>query len=227
MDVKIEPSWGSRLNGEFEAPYFQQLTDFVKQEYRQGTCYPPGNQIFNAFNLCPFNAVKVVIIGQDPYHEPGQAEGLCFSVADGVRFPPSLQNIFKEIERPRAPPALQRQSASMGGTGRAIAQRHPHRACPSGGIACRTRMGDFHRRRHPRLGRGTRAPGVYALGQLCAKEGGFHQPLAPSRPLLGPPLAPLGLSRFLRQPPFLPRQRFSGAARGNANCLVNNGERIS
>ena len=98
MDVKIEPSWGSRLNGEFEAPYFQQLTDFVKQEYRQWACYPPGNQIFNAFNLCPFNAVKVVIIGQDPYHEPGQAEGLCFSVADGVRFPPSLQNIFKEIE---------------------------------------------------------------------------------------------------------------------------------
>ena len=94
MDVKIEPSWGSRLNGEFEAPYFQQLADFVKQEYRQGTCYPPGNQIFNAFNLCPFNAVKVVIIGQDPYHEPGQAEGLCFSVADGVRFPPSLQNVF-------------------------------------------------------------------------------------------------------------------------------------
>ena len=75
MDVKIEPSWGSRLNGEFEAPYFQQLTDFVKQEYRQWACYPPGNQIFNAFNLCPFNAVKVVIIGQDPYHEPGQAEG--------------------------------------------------------------------------------------------------------------------------------------------------------
>lgn len=98
MDVKIEPSWGSRLNDEFEAPYFQQLTDFVKQEYRQWACYPPGNQIFNAFNLCPFNAVKVVIIGQDPYHEPGQAEGLCFSVADGVRFPPSLQNIFKEIE---------------------------------------------------------------------------------------------------------------------------------
>ena len=98
MDVKIEPSWGSRLNGEFEAPYFQQLADFVKQEYRQWACYPPGNQIFNAFNLCPFNAVKVVIIGQDPYHEPGQAEGLCFSVADGVRFPPSLQNIFKEID---------------------------------------------------------------------------------------------------------------------------------
>lgn len=105
MDVKIEPSWGSRLNDEFEAPYFQQLADFVKQEYRQGTCYPPGNQIFNAFNLCPFNAVKVVIIGQDPYHEPGQAEGLCFSVADGVRFPPSLQIFSRRLRATSGAPS--------------------------------------------------------------------------------------------------------------------------
>lgn len=98
MTVKIEPSWGERLKGEFEAPYFRQLADFVRAEYRAGTCYPPGGQIFNAFNLCPFDKAKVVIIGQDPYHEPGQAEGLCFSVADGVQHPPSLQNIFKEIE---------------------------------------------------------------------------------------------------------------------------------
>ncbi len=97
MNVKIEPSWGKRLQGEFNAPYFEQLTGFVREEYRTYQCYPPGSQIFNAFNLCPFEAVKVVIIGQDPYHEPGQAEGLCFSVADGVQFPPSLVNIFKEI----------------------------------------------------------------------------------------------------------------------------------
>ena len=98
MQVKIAPSWGEKLQSEFDAPYFSQLTQFVRKEYATGPCYPPGNQIFNAFNLCPFDNVKVVILGQDPYHEEGQAEGLCFSVADGVQWPPSLQNIFKEIE---------------------------------------------------------------------------------------------------------------------------------
>lgn len=98
MQVKIALSWGEKLQSEFDAPYFSQLTQFVRKEYATGPCYPPGNQIFNAFNLCPFDKVKVVILGQDPYHEEGQAEGLCFSVADGVQWPPSLQNIFKEIE---------------------------------------------------------------------------------------------------------------------------------
>lgn len=98
MTVKIEPGWGERLRTEFDAPYFEQLTAFVREEYKSGPCYPPGRQIFSAFDLCPFDRVKVVIIGQDPYHEPGQAEGLCFSVADGVQFPPSLLNIFKEIK---------------------------------------------------------------------------------------------------------------------------------
>ena len=97
MNVQIEESWLHHLGAEFEKPYFQQLTDFVRQEYRTTTCYPPGREIFNAFNLCPFEQVKVVIIGQDPYHEPGQAEGLCFSVKPGIPYPPSLQNIFKEI----------------------------------------------------------------------------------------------------------------------------------
>lgn len=98
MDVKIEQSWKERLAAEFGKPYFASLTDFVRHEYGTTTCYPPGRLIFNAFNLCPFDKVKVVIIGQDPYHEPGQAQGLSFSVNDGVPFPPSLQNIFKEIE---------------------------------------------------------------------------------------------------------------------------------
>ena len=98
MNVQIEPSWKQQLQAEFEKPYFVQLTEKVRQEYRSGACYPPGPLIFNAFNLCPFDQVKVVIIGQDPYHEPGQAHGLSFSVKEGVMFPPSLQNIFKEIE---------------------------------------------------------------------------------------------------------------------------------
>ena len=97
MDVQIEEGWKRALAPEFEKPYFEQLTGFVRQEYRTTAVYPPGRLIFNAFNLCPFDKVKVVIIGQDPYHGPGQAHGLCFSVNDGVPFPPSLQNIFKEI----------------------------------------------------------------------------------------------------------------------------------
>ena len=98
MKVKIDPSWEQELQAEFDAPYFKTLTDFVREEYRQGPCFPPGNEIFNAFNLCPFDKVKVVIIGQDPYHGEGQAEGLCFSVKEGVKLPPSLVNIFNEIE---------------------------------------------------------------------------------------------------------------------------------
>lgn len=97
MDVKIEPGWKSRLLPEFEKEYFVKLTDFIRDEYSRNTIYPPGALIFNAFDICPFENVKAVILGQDPYHGQGQAHGLCFSVRDGVDFPPSLINIFKEI----------------------------------------------------------------------------------------------------------------------------------
>lgn len=98
MEVKIEDSWKARLKEEFDREYFIKLAEFVREEYRTNTIYPPASLIFNAFNLCPFEKTKAVIIGQDPYHGPGQAHGLCFSVRDGVDFPPSLNNIFKEIE---------------------------------------------------------------------------------------------------------------------------------
>ena len=98
MDVKIEQSWKTRLQNEFEKEYFITLTNFVKKEFNLYTVYPPGRLIFNAFDKCPFENVKVVILGQDPYHGPGQAHGLCFSVKEGVTFPPSLINIFKEIQ---------------------------------------------------------------------------------------------------------------------------------
>ena len=98
MDVKIEPSWKEKLQQEFDKTYFVQLVEAIHREYATGVCYPPGPLIFNAFNQTPFDSVKVVILGQDPYHEPGQAHGLSFSVQDGVPFPPSLQNIFKEIQ---------------------------------------------------------------------------------------------------------------------------------
>lgn len=107
MNVKIEESWKRHIGGEFSKPYFAALAAFVHDEYRNGTCYPPGSLIFNAFNLCPFDSVKAVILGQDPYHEPGQAQGLCFSVNDGVAFPPSLVNIFKEIQADTGVPVPQ------------------------------------------------------------------------------------------------------------------------
>ncbi len=98
MEVKIEESWKNVLQDEFDKEYFSSLAQFTKKEYEKQTVFPPGNLIFNAFNHCPFDKLKVVIIGQDPYHGPGQAHGLCFSVKDGTRFPPSLNNIFKEIK---------------------------------------------------------------------------------------------------------------------------------
>ncbi len=98
MNVKIESSWNFHLAEEFNKPYFKDLTDFVKKEYQSKRIYPPGSLIFNAFNSCPFDNVKVVLLGQDPYHGPNQAHGLCFSVNDNIPLPPSLQNIYKEIE---------------------------------------------------------------------------------------------------------------------------------
>lgn len=98
MLIKIHSSWHDQLSDEFGQPYFEKLTTFVKSEYATHSCFPIGTQIFAAFDHCPFDKVKVVIIGQDPYHGFGQANGLCFSVNDGIAFPPSLLNIFKEIE---------------------------------------------------------------------------------------------------------------------------------
>ena len=94
MDVKIEDSWKAHLKDEFHKEYFKHLTEFLKEDKKGYTIYPPGSKIFNAFEKCPFDKVEVVIIGQDPYHGPGQANGLCFSVSDGIPMPPSLKNIF-------------------------------------------------------------------------------------------------------------------------------------
>ena len=97
-NVRIEPSWKAALQDEFGKDYFRDLTEFVKGEYQHAIVYPPPKSIFRALDLCPFEKVEVVILGQDPYHGPGQANGLCFAVGEGQRLPPSLQNIFKEIE---------------------------------------------------------------------------------------------------------------------------------
>jgi uracil-DNA glycosylase len=104
MDIKIETGWKKQLTEEFEKDYFIKLTEFVRNEYKTHAVFPPGKLIFNAFDQCPFNKLKVVILGQDPYHGPGQAHGLCFSVNDGIKFPPSLRNIFKELNQDVAKP---------------------------------------------------------------------------------------------------------------------------
>ena len=98
MEVKIEPTWKAVLTDEFSKDYFAALTAFVKDEYKKGAVYPAPKNIFRAFDLCPFDKVKVVILGQDPYHGPGQANGLCFAVGEGLALPPSLQNIYKELQ---------------------------------------------------------------------------------------------------------------------------------
>jgi len=105
MEVRIEESWKRRLSNEFEEPYFRGLTDFIRQEYTTKQIFPPGKLIFHAFEQSPFEKTKVVILGQDPYHGPGQAHGLCFSVPEGIELPPSLQNIFKEISQDLGLPA--------------------------------------------------------------------------------------------------------------------------
>lgn len=104
MDVRIEASWKKELGSEFEKPYFKELIEFVKKEYAEHTVFPPGSQIFHAFDQCSFEETKVVILGQDPYHGPKQAHGLAFSVNDGIRKPPSLLNIFKEIKNETGKP---------------------------------------------------------------------------------------------------------------------------
>lgn len=98
MDVKVEESWKKRLADGFERNYFKQLTDSVKQEYRQGTVYPSGPYMSNAFEHCPLDKVKVITLGQDPYHEPGQVYGLCFSAQDGILLPSSPVGVFREIQ---------------------------------------------------------------------------------------------------------------------------------
>ena len=169
MSVKIEHSWEQRLGGEFVKPYFRQLAEQVRQEYAQFPCYPPGRLIFNAFNLCPFDKVKVVIIGQDPYHEPGQAMGLSFSVPEGVPLPPSLQNIYKEIAA---------DLDALGGAGGSPAQRHADRPGTRRKQPPAVRVGHIYRCRHQGTQRWTGESGLYALGWFCPQQESSDRPPA-------------------------------------------------
>ena len=140
MNVRISEGWGRMLREEFDKDYFTSLTDFVRTEYKTYRVYPPAAKIFSAFDTCPFENTKVVIIGQDPYHGYGQAHGLCFSVNDGVPFPPSLRNIFIEIQNETGRP--------LGTAGSAVAKRHSDSTRSLSRLASGQRLGTVYRQRN-------------------------------------------------------------------------------
>lgn len=203
MNVQIEDSWKAHLQPEFDKDYFYTLTNFVREEYGKYAIYPPGKLIFNAFNLCPFDKVKVVIIGQDPYHGPGQAHGLCFSVNDGVPFPPSLVNIFKEIKADigtDAPPTG--NLIPLGGTRRITAQCHSHRTCPSSRLPSEPRLGNIYRCRHPYSCR-RREHLVFILwGAYAQRKGAFIRSQQTLGTDIRTPFSSFRIQRFLRKQTF-------------------------
>ena len=171
MNVQIEETWKEVLAPEFEKDYFIRLTDFVRQEYQTTTVYPPGKLIFNAFNLCPYNKVKVVIIGQDPYHGPGQAHGLCFSVNDGVPFPPSLQNIFKEIHDDLGTPIPATGNLTRWAEqGVLMLNATLTSKSSSGRLTSAQGMGRIHGCDHPGTCRKAGTPGLHPVGIICTKR---------------------------------------------------------
>lgn len=177
MDVKIASDWKEILSEEFEKPYFRELTDFVRQEYASRRIFPRGSNIFRAFDKCPFDKLKVVIIGQDPYHGEGQANGLCFSVADGVPFPPSLQNIFQEVADDTGSPI-----PTSGNLDRWAEQGVFATQCRAdgpgarSGLPRRTRLGNFHR--CGRAGHRTAQARhrLHAVGSYAQRKGAIADP---------------------------------------------------
>ena len=202
MNVQIEDSWKAHLQPEFDKDYFYTLTNFVREEYGKYAIYPPGKLIFNAFNLCPFDKVKVVIIGQDPYHGPGQAHGLCFSVNDGVPFPPSLVNIFKEIKADigtDAPPTgnLTRWAEQGVLLLNATLTVRAHQAGSH-----QNRGWETYRCRHPYSCRRTGAFGLYIMGSLCTTKRCFYRSQQTLGTDIRTPFSSFRIQRFLRKQTF-------------------------
>ena len=217
MNVKIEDSWKKRLAGEFEKPYFANLVQMVRQEYSQYRCYPPGPLIFNAFNLCPFDKVKVVIIGQDPYHEPGQAMGLSFSVPDGVPMPPSLINIFKEIEMDLGKP--------MPASGNLTRWAEQGVMLLNATLTVRAHLAGSHQRRgwetFTDAAIKALSDGRHPMGWICTLQGCSHRPDTTPRRAVGAPVAAVCQQRgVVRQPPLLTGQCLPASARTTAYRLV-------
>ena len=145
MNVKIEESWRKRLQEEFDKPYFEQLVTFVKNEYKKAHVLPPGHQIFHIFNTCPFEKVKVVILGQDPYPNPGQYYGVCFSVPQGIPIPGSLANIFREIHQDLGKPIPTSGNLPLGRAGRIFYELGPDRTGSRNRLTSEYGMGNFYR----------------------------------------------------------------------------------
>ena len=229
MDVKIASDWKEILSEEFEKPYFRELTDFVRQEYASRRIFPRGSNIFRAFDKCPFDKLKVVIIGQDPYHGEGQANGLCFSVADGVPFPPSLQNIFQEvaddtgspIPPSRNPRTVDRQSRPVGRTGRAATQCRADGPGARSGLPRRTRLGNFHR--CGRAGHRTAQARhrLHAVGKLRPAQRRHRRSPAQLHPQSRPSLPAVGLPGIFRQQTLFPGQRISAKHRKGTDFVVS------
>lgn len=203
MDVKIEQSWKERLAPEFEKDYFKELINFVKQEYSHGTVYPPGPYIFNAFEHCPFDKVKVVILGQDPYHEPGQAHGLCFSVQDGTPYPPSLINIFKEIESDLGTP--------MPKSGNLLRWADQGVLLLNATLTVRAHQAGSHQNRgwgsiyrcgNPQTDRRAQPHCLYPVGFICTAQRCFYRCFAQYDTQISASFPPLRLPRILREQAF-------------------------
>ena len=216
MDVKIASDWKEILSEEFEKPYFRELTDFVRQEYASRRIFPRGSNIFRAFDKCPFDKLKVVIIGQDPYHGEGQANGLCFSVADGVPFPPSLQNIFQEVADPP-----DGQPRPLGRTGRAATQCRADGPGARSGLPRRTRLGNFHR--CGRAGHRTAQARhrLHAVGKLRPAQRRHRRSPAQLHPQSRPSLPAVGLPGIFRQQTLFPGQRISAKHRKGTDFVVS------
>ena len=190
-NVKIEPSWHELLADEFEKPYFEQLTAFVREQYMTHVVYPPAGDIFRAFNCCPADRLKVVIIGQDPYYNEGQANGLCFSVAPGTQFPPSLQNIFKEVCDDTGVP--------MPTTGEL--DRWAEQGVLMLYFACGTRLGGVYGRSRPDHRSAEIPCGLYALGIVRTTQGGGGRPFRKLYPHGSPSVAVVGVPGLFRLSP--------------------------
>ena len=212
MRVRIEESWRRRLQLEFDKPYFARLAEFVREEYRTQRVCPVNRDLFRVFDLCPFDRVRVVILGQDPYPDPRFYYGICFSVPDGLPVPGSLQNIFREIHDDTGRP--------VPASGRAADELDLDRACFPERFAPRPRLGDVHRCGDPTSERRARTPGLHALGIVRPAEGGDHRPLASSGALGRAPFAAFGRPGILRMPSFQPGERLSATTRNPRNRVV-------
>ena len=218
MNVRIAEDWKQVIGEEFDKPYFAELAQFVRDEYSSRRIFPAGRNIFRAFDKCPFDDLKVVIIGQDPYHGEGQANGLCFSVGDGVPFPPSLQNIFKEVHDDTGVPVPQSGNLDRWAEQgvlllNAVLTVRAHEAASHAGRGWEQFTGASHKPAQTQRS-------IYALGQLCPAQGLDSRCGAQLHSASRTPLAAVGISRILRLPPLLAGKRLSRKCGKKPDCVV-------